>query len=129
VSKFKKAILFKTLRGMLMTSSTTLLIGAMAMSTQFGDYLDNERLQYSAPLLVLLMAVLIASYYHAYIESKVWITEEGMEMARKMGYLNLHHMARCLVMLCLNSVTLSFSWMMAWNHVWPFTTRFTTWQV
>jgi hypothetical protein len=42
------------------------------MSTQFREYLDNnEILQYSAQLLVLLTAVLIASYYRAYIESKV----------------------------------------------------------
>jgi hypothetical protein len=57
---------------MLMTSSIKILIGAMTMSTQFGEYLDkNERWQYSNQLLVLLTAVFIAIILHTvYVESK-----------------------------------------------------------
>lgn len=92
-----------------MTSSINLLVGAMAISTQFGDYLDNASLKYGAPLLVLLTAVLIAiivqTLSRKYAPSKS-ITDERMEMARKMGYLNLHRMALCLGMLCLDSAVL-----------------------
>jgi hypothetical protein len=101
--------IFKTLRCMWMTSSINLLVGAMAISTQFGDYLDNASLKYGAPLLVLLTAVLIAiivqTLSRKYAPSKS-ITDERMEMARKMGYLNLHRMALCLGMLCLDSAVL-----------------------
>jgi hypothetical protein len=101
--------IFKTLRRMWMTSTINLLVGAMAMGAQFGDCLDNASLQYGAPLLVLLTAVLIAIIVQTlspkYSPSKS-IIDEGMEMARKMGYLNLHHMALCLGMLCLDSVVL-----------------------
>mmetsp|Transcript_10582 Transcript_10582/g.19185 ORF Transcript_10582/g.19185 Transcript_10582/m.19185 type:complete len:204 (-) Transcript_10582:506-1117(-) len=81
----------------------------MAISTQFGDYLDNASLKYGAPILVLLTAVLIAiivqTLSRKYAPSKS-ITDERMEMARKMGYLNLHRMALCLGMLCLDSAVL-----------------------
>jgi hypothetical protein len=95
---------------MWITSSIILLIGAMSMSTDLSDYLDNERLYYGAPLLVLLMAMLIAIIVQIkspkYTPSNYVVTDKGMETAINMGYKMLRNMALCIGMLCIDSVAL-----------------------
>lgn len=100
--------ILERLSRMWFTTFVCLLLGAMALSTNLSDYLDNESLYYVAPLAVLMTACIVAfliiTFSPKYVPNHT--TTKQMGTAQRMGFITLQNMALCIAMLVIDAVTL-----------------------
>jgi hypothetical protein len=107
LSPDKLSYIFKKLSRMWFTSSIALLLGAMALSTNFADYLENNSLYYVAPALVFATAIVIALFVNLtspqYTPDNVNTADK--QAARKAGFSSLQNVTLCIGMLGVDAVT------------------------
>jgi hypothetical protein len=106
--------IFQVMRRVWMTTSIVLILGAMALSTDWSDYLEKDSLYYLAPMSVLLLAMVVALVIcitspkdaSGAADNDNTSSNNEAQVAKQVGFVVLHNMALCIAALLIDATTL-----------------------
>lgn len=102
--------IFQVMRQVWMTTSIVLILGAMALSTDWSEYLEKDSLYYLAPISVLLVAMVVSlgicKTSPKNESSAADNSNNEAQLAKQVGFVVLRNMALCIVALLIDAMTL-----------------------